>query len=254
MTSHRRRGFTLVELLTVIGIIAVLVAILFPVLGRARSSARKARCLSNLQQLGTAIETYVQDNHGFLPPWSITHPGINPWTAPPDAIKNVADPSVATWDTSIMSYLRNVDLLVCPDNPNSDARSARSYAITQYTQRPMALPSGGIIAIGGFRDDIPAPQLTVLLFEKGNNEPGAWGDALGQNVYQFADETPDTDQMWHFNGKNFLYVDYHAEWSGKGSGPFANVGAGDTTDVWDGPGTCEDWGRPTDGGDWPMPD
>lgn len=249
-----RRGFTLIELLTVIGIIAVLAAILFPVFSRARASARRTRCLSNMQQLGVAIETYVQDNAGFLPPWSITHPGINPWTPPPDPIKNVADPSVATWDTAIMYALRTKDLLICPDNPNSDARSARSYAIAQYTQRPMRLPSGGIIAIGGFRDDIPAPQKTVLLFEKGDNEPGAWGDALGQNVYQYHDETPDQDQMWHFNGKDFLYCDYHAKWESKNAGPFTHEGDGETDDVWDGAGTCEEWGRITNGGDWPDPD
>lgn len=242
-----------------IGIIAVLAAILFPVFSRARASARRTRCLSNMQQLGVAIETYVQDNAGFLPPWSVTHPGIAPWTPPPDPIKNVADPSVATWDTAIMYALRTKELLICPDNPNSAARSARSYAIAQYTQRPMTVSGGGIIALGGFRDDIPAPQKTVLLFEKGDNEPGAWGDALGQNVYQYHDEDmpgdgsgyedPDEFPMWHFDGKNFLYCDYHADWVARTSYPFDHQPqSGDPV------GMCKDWGRIADGGDWPDPD
>lgn len=268
MSAHRARaGFTLIELLTVIGIIAVLAAILFPVLSQARGKARQARCLSNMQQIGIAIESYVQDHHGFLPTWSITHPGINPWTAPPDAQKNVPADGVVTWDISIMTYLKEDALLVCPDNPNSKAREARSYAIAQYTQRPTPVVWGGnnvIAGLGGYKDDIPIASETVLIFEKGNNPPGSWGDALGQNVYQYADEDmphdgtggegeegyeePANFPMWHTGGKNFLYVDYHAKWAKNSQGPFANK----PTDA-DTIGTCTDWGKPADGGDWPVP-
>ncbi|MFO7946062.1 MAG: type II secretion system protein, partial [Armatimonadota bacterium] len=61
------RGFTLVEMLVVIGIIAVLSAILFPVFNAAREKGRETTCMSNLKQIGTAIELYVQDANGFLP-------------------------------------------------------------------------------------------------------------------------------------------------------------------------------------------
>src|SRR5438445_10640700 len=57
----RKSGFTLIELLVVIAIIAILAAILFPVFARARESARRATCLSNLKQLGTAFQMYAQD-------------------------------------------------------------------------------------------------------------------------------------------------------------------------------------------------
>lgn len=60
-------GFTLVEMLVVIGIIAVLAAILFPVYNSARAKARETSCLSNLKQIGTAVEAYAQDTGGFLP-------------------------------------------------------------------------------------------------------------------------------------------------------------------------------------------
>src|SRR5438067_13389718 len=65
-----RRGhpaFTLIELLVVIGIIAILAAILFPVFARARESARRSTCLSNLKQIGTSTLMYLQDYDDTYP-------------------------------------------------------------------------------------------------------------------------------------------------------------------------------------------
>ena len=64
-----RRGFTLLELLLVVAIIGVLAAILLPALSRARESARRASCLTNLSQLGIALQCYAEENEGQLP-WS----------------------------------------------------------------------------------------------------------------------------------------------------------------------------------------
>lgn len=62
-----QRASTLVELLVVIAIIAMVVALLLPSLGRAKTRARATSCLSNLRQLGVAVTTYADENEGRLP-------------------------------------------------------------------------------------------------------------------------------------------------------------------------------------------
>src|SRR6266536_2206230 len=67
LRRNRLTGFTLIELLVVIAIIAILAAILFPVFARARESARRISCASNLKQLGVAVQMYAQDFDEVLP-------------------------------------------------------------------------------------------------------------------------------------------------------------------------------------------
>ena len=88
-----RRGFTLVELLVVIGIIALLIGILLPALSKARKQANNVKCLANLHQLGLAYAQYVVNNHGRS----------FPYFGQVSDVGNV-DPAYVMWQENLRPY------------------------------------------------------------------------------------------------------------------------------------------------------
>ena len=100
----RSRGFTLVELLVVIGIIAVLIGILLPALNKAREAANKIKCSSNLRSIGQGFALYVSNNKGALPA-SVVYYGMK---LNPDGTEQVqSGPGSTTYTSSgpVMGYI-----------------------------------------------------------------------------------------------------------------------------------------------------
>jgi prepilin-type N-terminal cleavage/methylation domain-containing protein/prepilin-type processing-associated H-X9-DG protein len=129
-----RQGFTLVELLVVIGIIALLISILVPVLGRARDQANRTRCASNLRQLMLGGTMYSKENKGG---WYITNLDRN----------NDSLEALIPW------YIKDPKTAVCPGTKNFvDLRVTATETVNGVTRTyypHLRTPAGGPEAPNG---------------------------------------------------------------------------------------------------------
>lgn len=132
--SHRR-AFTLLELLIVIGIIAVILSILLPVMNRARSASQSITCLSNLRQLDTAFHLFAERNNGRFP-----------------------DPTVTkvSWESSLLPFLHTA-LYECPADGELFPALGSSYD-WRDTPDPATCLAGQDI-------NVPVRSSLVLVFE-----------------------------------------------------------------------------------------
>lgn len=187
---QRRNGFTLIELLVVIAIIAILAAILFPVFAQAREKARTTSCLSNLRQIGTASQMYVQDYDGLWM-WGFI-PGVTgDWIDPMD------DPRMQpNWWSQLMPYIKNDGLWICPSAVNG-AWYRRDHKNTSY------YANWWIIWSGQADSDIRAPAGCPTFVDAGETWSGTWSQ-------EACEPWP---RPLHNNGLNAVFADGHAKWT-----------------------------------------
>ena len=119
-----RRGFTLIELLVVIAIIGILAAMLFPVFARARESARKTQCLSNVKNIAMAFQMYLSDYDRY-PPTEHRQDVIDyfGFTCSHELRLAAVNPYLK-YAVILDEYIKNRDVGKCPS-----ARSAQTYPI-----------------------------------------------------------------------------------------------------------------------------
>jgi prepilin-type N-terminal cleavage/methylation domain-containing protein/prepilin-type processing-associated H-X9-DG protein len=128
--ARQRSAFTLIELLVVVAIVAVLLALLLPVLNRARESARRVACASNLRQLATGFIAYQSANRGYYPAQATSSIGGRPddwifWQTGRDLE-----------DSAIAPYVgHNPDVFRCPSD-DVDVRQRVGYGIDGATPDP----------------------------------------------------------------------------------------------------------------------
>ncbi len=120
-----RLGFTLVELLVVIGIIALLISILLPTLNSARSSAQNVACLSNLRQVGTGLLLYTESSKGNTLPYGYTD-------GAQDGINNIIPGEQTAWTLLTLAYL---------DESGADNYAAASAGADVLTRQAFNCPT-----------------------------------------------------------------------------------------------------------------
>jgi prepilin-type N-terminal cleavage/methylation domain-containing protein/prepilin-type processing-associated H-X9-DG protein len=202
---HTRDGFTLVELLTVLAIIALLAAIAFPVYAGARGEARQTVCLSNMKQLATSFFMYAQDYDGHMP----RHDWYSTTGRAEDLLR--ADRGASCWWVKVMPYLRSEELLRCPAGEHDYINLA--HGVYHSTRVEFDVDYGiNMCLAGGYPIAwVREPASIILLVEQ---EPDTWacwwnrGSATNHNPWQNAR---------HEGGSNYVFCDGHAAWrSGAG--------------------------------------
>lgn len=190
-----KSGFTLLELLVTIAVIALLASLLLPALSRGKDRARAATCLNNLRQWGIATQLYVTDQNDFLPPEGFGSPTTaaqlaQGWYFHLPAALGISPYAAMPWRTNSAAPLGR-SIWTCPANP----RRSSGFNLFHYCLNEEHDGTGEDDAPAKF-STIPHPVRVVWLFDS-KNIPGV-GPAhfVHTNL--------------HNQGAQFTFLDGHA--------------------------------------------
>ncbi len=186
-----RKGFTLIELLVVIAIIAILAAILFPVFAQAKLAAKKTQAISNVKNIGTALNIYASDTDDVLPLTNVWNPANNltsvnrfipvpvsqvtAWSTAPAAVQG-ANAASAFYANSMIPYIKNFGIW---DDPNATSTTS-IYTLSfvggmpyQGIKENFGYSMNGLL--NAFSGTAAANPSTLIAFSLGGNRktPGA---------------------------------------------------------------------------------
>jgi len=170
-----RSAFTLIELLVVIAIIAILAAMLLPVLNRAKQAGLKASCINNFKQLQIAYRMYVDDNNDNLPLNLLNGVGTSWISYPPTGGSAQYDYNTANIRTApIYSYNQNPKIYVCPAN-----NYILSVGATGAPSGPYRDDFGNLLKLGQL---VPQTRTCSIEYSMGSSntiQSGRWADTYG---------------------------------------------------------------------------
>jgi prepilin-type N-terminal cleavage/methylation domain-containing protein len=222
-----RGGFTLVELLVVIGIIALLISILMPALSRARDHANRVKCMANMRTLIQGMVMYTSENKLWLPPsnWGGNYPDGRPATDKGTAGWLYDNPKWSNWDMDgsepawshletgqLFRFLKNREVYKCPLHIDRETRGM-SERFTSYLFNGSACDfNNKLYKITKFK------VMDIMFWETGEFNSG---------IYAFNDGCSSPDEwlsgrhggLGRKNGKamgnggaSVACIDGHAEW------------------------------------------
>lgn len=215
MTRRQQRGFTLVELLVVIAMVAILAALLLPALARAKTAAYRVRCVSNLHQLALAARLYWDDHEGRCFPYGgrVMNGGRLywfGWIGPGPEGQRPFDATQAV----LYSYLQGRGVELCPSLSSALDRfkwkatgAAYGYGYNLHLSTPASQPALKV-------DSLPHPADVALFADSAQvntfQPPASPTNPLLEEFY-YVNRYEPTVHFRHHNHANVAFIDGHVD-------------------------------------------